>query len=709
MNALSLTWPAGRNSFHPAWLLIPLPPLLQLLYAASANGPGIDPATLFHLLLGLLWIAPWIWWRSGSAPGWVIQGLKEIRGQMPAVLLATLGPSVGAWGSDTEVLFMFTLFIGAILMAVGIFASEFESRTLSTWLGQPRSRSALYGRKLAVLALLFVFVALNALLAAIPHASDWSLRFSEVAVTGGSLLVVFASAPLLALLTRSTIAGATFTVAVPMMLYTPLIYAQGWYYLRWAGQSYPPEGAILTLTLLAGTIYAVVCGVASWRTFLHLEAADSAVATQAPALLRLGRPAEWVTRFIGLGGVHPNPIASLVRKELRLQSTPWIVGLLMVGLALLVLLARALELFTEETEAPKIALIFMSLASVVSLLGTGASCVAEERQIGTHDWQLTQPASVNRQWRVKLATTLVVGVLMGFAWPLLLLRGSLGTAAFASLWPNEGPGLIALVLGAALVLLLLATYASSFSKTTLKAGVSCIATVVTVTTAVALLFGTVDTWRAEPDFRATYWFTDQDSRLPWVPTSEQASRVVSCLVAGFALLGLIQILIFSRYNHRQSLVAFRVIVRQHLALALLAIGAIVVPSWLIHTLSVRQLYRTEVESLTVVIERANVAQRLRPDLCLQVGLRPDATASELAVALLREYGLSAVELLTPPVPPPPMGTNVRLDPILAKRYGIAVPTNAPKAATSVVRIDPALAKRYGLVITTNTAKPAIAK
>ena len=218
MNALSLTWPAGRNSFHPAWLLIPLPPLLQLLYAASANGPGIDPATLFHLLLGLLWIAPWIWWRSGSAPGWVIQGLKEIRGQMPAVLLATLGPSVGAWGSDTEVLFMFTLFIGAILMAVGIFASEFESRTLSTWLGQPRSRSALYGRKLAVLALLFVFVALNALLAAIPHASDWSLRFSEVAVTGGSLLVVFASAPLLALLTRSTIAGATFTVAVPMML-----------------------------------------------------------------------------------------------------------------------------------------------------------------------------------------------------------------------------------------------------------------------------------------------------------------------------------------------------------------------------------------------------------------------------------------------------------------------------------------------------------
>ena len=678
MNASLLIWPSRRNSFHPTWLLVPVPPLIHLIHAAISDGPGIDAATLLQFLLGVLWIAPWVWWRSGSAPGWVVQGLKEIRGLLPALLLATLGPSVGAVGDGAAPLFVFTLFIGCLLMAVGIFASEFENRTLSTLLGQPCTRSTLYGRKLAVLALLFIFVSTNALLSALSLPSIGDNSFSEVVVVIALLFVIFASAPLFALLTRATIAGATFTVAVPLILYVTLIYAQRWYYLRWVGLNQPPFDAIVLLSLIAGTVYVVVCGVWSWRTFLHLEAADSAVSAQTPALLQLGRPAEWLTRFIGFRNLRTDPLGSLVRKELRLQSIPWIVALLMTVLAFLVVVARVLGLFSEEADAPQIALIFMSLASVVSLLGTGATCVAEERQIGSHDWQLTQPASLNRQWRVKIATTLVVGIMMGLVWPLFLLRVSLGFVAFSGLWPNEYLSLFLASLSAALVVLIFSSYASSYSRSTLKAGVSCIATILSLGTLIVVVAGITDNWQAVPDLQATYWFTTKDTGLPWVPEGMDAVILIGSLVALFVILGLALVLVFARFNHRQSMVAPRTILRQHLALLLLAIVAILTPGAVVYGFKVRHQYILQVANLAEVIDRAIVAHRLPPNIFKEAGLGSNATTSELAMALLREHGVSAFELLARLVTPPPWNSKNGIDPALARRYGLRL--IAPPAA-----------------------------
>ena len=685
MNAPAIFWPTGRNSFHPAWLLVPVPALLQIGFATGFGRFVLDTETVLQLLLGLLWVAPWIWWRSGAAPAWVVQWLKEIRGQMPGMMIALLGPSLAPLlaplGVPPMEVLVGTLLLGCVLMAVGIFASEFENRTVSTLLGQPRTRGALYRRKHAVLAVLFGFASVNALLAAAPLMNQTFDLFGKVVTVAGLLVVVDASSPLFALLTRNTIAGATFTVAVPLAVYSILVFGQNWYYQGFEGNNPTPDDVWLRQTLWLGLVYVGVCAVLGWWVFLRLEAADSVAAAQVPILLKLGRPAEWCIQYLGARERGTHSIVSLVRKELRLQSIPWIVALLMLGLAAFALGARWFGLFTRVPDAPVVAMVFMGMAAVVCLLGTGASCVAEERQLGTHDWQLTQPASLRRQWRVKLGTTVVVGLLMGCGWPLLLLWLSLGSRALAVLSPAGNEWVPALYLVEAVALLLVSIYTSSFSRSSLKAGVACIGFVLALATVLAVGAAVFENWQPElTDIQGRFYFLDARDGLPWVPSASQSVVAVVGVVALLILLGWAVLLEFARRNHRQSVVSFRTIVLQHAALVVFVLGGMQIPSGMILATTARQEYRTTVERLTESIQRQIAMQRLPAGVYPLAEVPVDARPGELAVALLRVQGAAAFETVAPSAPVPNPGFLPSISPALAKRYGLIIRTNAASSS-----------------------------
>jgi len=156
---MTLSWPSSRNSFHPAWLLLPLPPLLGILWATFNEFSRVHPALVLRLLLAGVVVVPVLWWRASPAGDRPRRIMKELRVQLPGFLLATLVPSLMTWGIEREwaVWMLFGYPFGCFLMGASAFGSEFEQRTLASLLAQPKSRGAVFREKMAVLAgLLFL-------------------------------------------------------------------------------------------------------------------------------------------------------------------------------------------------------------------------------------------------------------------------------------------------------------------------------------------------------------------------------------------------------------------------------------------------------------------------------------------------------------------------------------------------------------------------
>jgi hypothetical protein len=107
----------------------------------------------------------------------------------------------------------------------------------------------------------------------------------------------------------------------------------------------------------------------------------------------------------------------------------------------------------------------------IVLLFTGASAVAEERQLGTLDWQLASPPSIRRQWWIKASVALCVTAVLGLGLPLLLLRLGLGDG-FKDLISADRSDLPALAASAGLVMVALTSaglYASTLARNTVTA------------------------------------------------------------------------------------------------------------------------------------------------------------------------------------------------------------------------------------------------
>lgn len=704
---MTLTWPLSRNNFHPAWLLLPAPALLALI---SGFGVDTDEARFsrnLRLVLSGLLVLPWLWWRAGDASDSVRRWLKEFRTQLPGFLIAFLIPASlvtftkNPWNEGILLSYSF----GCLWMGATALGSEFEQRTVSGWLAQPRARSALFLEKLSTLACLLFVATLH-----------FVLLIPELPISGGlaypegqreflywTLAALFAltSTPWFSLLTRSTLAGVVFTIAVPLVLFVTYLALWGVYLWQGPGPDVLIPDTAIRWALAGGMpLYWVTTLVLSWLTFRRLEIRDSGGRTSSP-LHPLSRPLDrWLARLL-----PTSDTGALVRKELRLQVLPWFVSAIMVGLWLLWLLARSLT-HSEEMESVlnqvgPVSIMAGILGGLV-LLGTTSACVAEERELGTLEWQLTQPVSLARQWWVKVAVTVRLGLILGVALPAVLILMGFGTEPFSlpETWTDRGQ-VIGIYSGAIVIFLVLGIYASSFSGNTMKAAAATVMLGMGTVFVVGLAGATVSEWMESQVVR----WTDPIRPLtppPWSPTQRQMTVILVSEIVIIGVAFLSRLFILAARNSRFLKLPARQLWRQWIGLGLglyltnlVAGGAFLKLTEWNHTanqIAMRQSYQ---DNLVAELTKQAAAGRIPPEFYRRFSATPELPLSELANRILEARGWNAnyeVNLIFSTTPP---GLRSKVAPA----YGLTNNLDAEPAPTNragLHQLSPELKRRYGL-------------
>ena len=351
-------------------------------------------------------------------------------------------------------------------MAIGAHSigHEYTCRTLPMLLSQPADRRRLYLLKFVVLAAMLLALAALAwiVLGATVFRAD-SRQVVRTAVTlpvlGGLFL-----APLLTMICRSSLGGTMLTGTLSGFAWLTTIA------IAWFG--FGIDAATAERTILGGWTLAMIAaaplvGLLGWRRFTALEAVDVA----SPAL-RLPR---WLARADG--SRNGRPLRALAAKELHLQQLTFVLVALYLVAWVAMMLAR--RYIPSAATLPLEAVMLLYCVGLAIAIGALAS--AEERQHGTLQWQLVQPAPAWQQWMVKVGVTFALALLFGVGLPLVVL----------TLTPGEGAGMR--VSGDLIVLVVLLTASSVHVSSLSTSGVQAMAWSVPVGIAVAVFIQTV--WR----------------------------------------------------------------------------------------------------------------------------------------------------------------------------------------------------------------------
>jgi ABC-type transport system involved in multi-copper enzyme maturation permease subunit len=364
---------------------------------------------------------------------------KEIRALLPAaaacVATMVLSAAVSVWPLSEFGLVAYLLGIAALAgLSMG---HEYAHRTLGMLLSLPVRRERLLLIKLSVLGVTLLMVSALGSIAVLPRLrAPETIRMAFVLAP----MVGVCVGPWLTMACHSAIAGAAFTLALPGALITLIQLA----HIAVFRQVAPIE--VETPALWAGSAALCAIGaIAGWRTFMQLEAIEGM--SPAVGLLRWPRSAETSSAGVFSTG---HPIWLLVKKEIRLQEVALVVACVyllcrVAAGSLQPVLPRAQEAFN---------LLSVFYAMLVALL-IGAVASAEERQLGTLEWQLLLPVSSRKQWVVKVAVVVSLALLLALALPAMLVsaysgQGAVGVvaAAIAGLYVSStcSTGLWAMVL-----------------------------------------------------------------------------------------------------------------------------------------------------------------------------------------------------------------------------------------------------------------------
>lgn len=122
-------------------------------------------------------------------------------------------------------------------------------------------------------------------------------------------------------------------------------------------------------------------------------------------------------------------ILNLIRREFHLLRTVWLLGFFSLFMWICLVLLGIVRPSNNDSRAPLAAGIAATLSLVIALLA-GALSLGEEKNWGTHVWQLTMPLSISVQWLVKLLVALFTSVICAAAVPMsvLLVSGWLSGA-----------------------------------------------------------------------------------------------------------------------------------------------------------------------------------------------------------------------------------------------------------------------------------------
>lgn len=352
---------------------------------------------------------------------------KEIRALSPVWLACLAAMIAGTMlnlnpfrGFGIAVFFFGSAALGALTLG-----HEYQHGTLGMLLSLPARRSHLFFVKMAVLAPMLLTIAGVAALLVFPGTR--SGEFDRPWLTLRVALYVLCVAPWLTMVFRSAIAGTVFALAMPG---TAVTAAQLIYLIAYGRIA--PGAFVMTVLWQSSIVLTALGAIAGWRGFMRLEAIDGNGSSLAlPQWLRWS-----ATNAAGL--TTAEPIWLLLKKELRLQEVALIVaGFYVLGWLAAVSLTPA---FPHAKEIFDILSIFYGML-IALLVGSVAS--AEERQLGTLEWQTLLPVGSVTQWAVKVGLVLGLALLLGLGLPALLVSAN---PDLAPLWPQLGFGIVALAI-----------------------------------------------------------------------------------------------------------------------------------------------------------------------------------------------------------------------------------------------------------------------
>ncbi len=684
---MNLNLRLGRGSFHPAWLLLLLPPLL---WPQNDSLTGIPWLLQFIGVIPILLVLiPITGLARRQTTSLSLRLGKEFRAQMPGALLAIVAPSLLFMSGDRDAarnLSTIAYVLGCAILGATAFGAEFDQRTMGSLLTQPFRRWTLFTDKLTVLAVLLTVAAsqfflcdeLWAKFEPKPHLDGMEATLAALVSFLAPPILAFCTGPLLSLRTRNTLAGAVFTIAMPLILIMAgqLLLGEAW---KWRHpdkelNEFAPHLEAWCWTVIP--LYALTASWMGWSAFekLQLRGEDQAFGSHPLArLLDHGLRALWPHG----GG---NGTAMLLRKELRLQVVPWLVSSLLVLSWILLWFFRPDE--TEPVTTPRASLLHdftLFLAFILggmNLLLIGSACVAEERQLGTLDWQLTSPATVRRQWWVKAGVAMGLSLLLGLLLPTAMVLSLCGQTRWAEILPKENWQILMQV-EAGLLLASLAIYGSSVSRSTIKAACT---TIGFGTALVALCVGTArlvfDGFQSAEFQLNNDWKSDSLPPVTWVvdgDTVQTFGQLASTLAPTIAIAAILWV---AAINFRRGIPSGLALIWQwaKLSFGLAALTSVVMTA--MGFLLLEALHQN-------LAKTPHPPQRPKPVL-----QQPRASAG---------------------------GTSVRLDPEMAARYGLATTNGATlggRTNTGLERFlaDPAIVKRYGLMVrpvpSTNASAPA---
>jgi hypothetical protein len=327
---------------------------------------------------------------------------------------------------STDGLGVLVFVLGAVSLGAMSMGHEYTHHTLAQFLALPDQRRRLFRTKRVVLTL-FLFALTGA--AAVTILRDvWLTPQAILQSWRGALLVLvpllaLSVAPWLTMVCRNPLAGIVFTLAIPTAFWVTgdVVSSLG----AEVDNDAAADGLRYTVLWIGVLATSALAALWSRHAFLRLEVRDDhgAARIEMPAFARRRVWTREASEQRGATG----PLLALVRKELRLQSLTMIVAALYGVLWAALLPFAAAD--AVKTTLFSITVLYVGLITTLA----GAIPSAEERALGTLEWQLLQPASASTQWVVKAGTAIVVSLTLAFALPML----------FETVFPQVGSEVLA--------------------------------------------------------------------------------------------------------------------------------------------------------------------------------------------------------------------------------------------------------------------------
>jgi hypothetical protein len=333
---------------------------------------------------------------------------KELRALVPVWLASASVLSAGAALGDSTLLRAGALAYVSGSLALGAYSigHEYSHHTLALLLSHPANRQRILLIKLiALLPMLLTLGAIASFVLSNEPYSDRDAMLRHPSVVWLPALCAVSVVPWLTMLCRSPLAGVVFTGGVAGLL---LCLSNLVGFVIYGADSLEGENFSVAVWLRAMGVLCAVAAVSGWRTFMRLEAIES---TPGPELA--------LPRWLRGGPrVRPrHPVWQLVSKDLHLQHiTLSLVALYIVVSSAGLLVQQFLPEFRWFPLAP-LTMFYLVLLSI--LIGSLAS--AEERQLGTLEWQTLLPMAAWRQWTVKAGVALGLAFALGIGLPAVLM------------------------------------------------------------------------------------------------------------------------------------------------------------------------------------------------------------------------------------------------------------------------------------------------